>query len=102
MPVARNVWQPILIRLPSSAARRWIMRQASILFIGFSVSAPVRPAAERKRGFAAFADTSGLYISVDVGLQGVVRGHFMPLAAFFHAGGPTNPCPKLDFPPVIS
>ena len=32
------------------AARRWIMRQASIRFIGFSVSAPVRPAAERKRG----------------------------------------------------
>jgi hypothetical protein len=30
MPVARNVWQPILTRVPRSAARRWIMRQASV------------------------------------------------------------------------
>jgi hypothetical protein len=29
MPVARNVWQPILTRVPRSVARRWIMRQAS-------------------------------------------------------------------------
>ena len=31
-------------------ARRWIMRQASIRFIAFGVSSPVRPEAERKRG----------------------------------------------------
>jgi hypothetical protein len=46
--LARKVWQPMLAGVPRSAARRWIMRQAS--FIGLSVSVPVRPAAERKRG----------------------------------------------------
>jgi hypothetical protein len=46
----RKVWQPILTRVPRSAARRWIMRQASTWFIGLSVSVPVRPMAERKRG----------------------------------------------------
>ena len=50
MPVARKVWQPILARVPSPAARRWIMRQALIRFIGLSLSAPVRPTGERKRG----------------------------------------------------
>src|SRR6202035_3454888 len=46
MPVARNVWQPILTRVPRSAARRWIIRQASTRFIGFSVNVPVRPTYE--------------------------------------------------------
>jgi hypothetical protein len=82
MPVARNVWQPILTRVPRSAARRWIMRQASTRFIGFSVSVPDRPAAERKRGLCPRRDAGRLYISVEVGLQIMVRQHFMPLATF--------------------
>ena len=35
---AEGVWQPILARMPSSAARRWIMRQASTRFIAMVVS----------------------------------------------------------------
>jgi len=45
-----KVWQPILARVPSSAARRWTMRQASTRFMAVAVSVPVRPTAERKRG----------------------------------------------------
>jgi hypothetical protein len=37
------------------------MHHASIRFIGFAVSVPVRPAAERKRGFRAITDPSRLY-----------------------------------------
>ena len=82
MPVARKVWQPILTRVPSSAARRWIMRQASTRFIAFTVSVPVRPAAERKRGLAPVADASRLDIGVEIGFQIVMRRHLMALAAF--------------------
>ena len=39
--MARNVWQPIRPFMPSSAVRRWIIRQASTLFIADSVSVPV-------------------------------------------------------------
>jgi hypothetical protein len=42
MPVARKVWQPILARVPSLAAQRWITRPASTRFMAVAVSVPVR------------------------------------------------------------
>jgi hypothetical protein len=48
IPVARKVWQPILTFMPSSAARRRIMRQASTRCIAVAASVPVRRTAERQ------------------------------------------------------
>jgi hypothetical protein len=50
IPVARKVWQPTLTFMPSSAERRWIMRQASTRCMAVAANAPVRPIAERNRG----------------------------------------------------
>ena len=94
MPVARNVWQPILTCVARSSARRWIIRQASTRFIGFSVSVPVRPAAEWNRGaFAGIADAGGLYIGIEIGFQIVMCRHLVTLATFLMSDGPTSACP---------
>ena len=90
MPVARNVWQPILTRVSRSAARRWTMRQASTRFIALSVNVPVRPTAERKSGSCRRHVTNAgrLCIGAEIGFQIVMRRHFVAFAAFFVQADP--------------
>ena len=83
MPVARKVWQPILARVPRSAARRWIMRQASTRFIGFvGQRAGAAGGGAEEGGLAAVADAGRLDIGVEIGFEIVMRRHLMALAAF--------------------
>jgi hypothetical protein len=89
MPVARKVWQPILARVPSSAARRWIMRQASDAvhrFVGQRAGAT--DGRTEEGALAAVADADRLDIRVEIGLQIVVRRHLMPLAALLMQPNP--------------
>ena len=84
MPVARKVWQPILTRMPSSAARRWIMRHASTRFIGLLGQCAGAAGGGAEEGcLAGVANAGRLYIGVEIGLQIVMGRHFMTLAAFF-------------------
>ena len=63
MPVARKVWQPILARVPSSAARRWIMRQASNSVHGFcGERAGAADGGAEEGGLAALANAGSLDI----------------------------------------
>jgi len=48
IPVARKLWQPMRVLRSASEARHRIIWQASMRYLGLSVSTPVRPAAERK------------------------------------------------------
>ena len=84
IPVARNVWQQISASSPAarraggSCGRR--RRGASAV----SVSSPVRPRAERKRGvFFASPNLRRFEVGVEIGFEIVVRRHFVALAAFF-------------------
>src|SRR5580700_10655719 len=75
--------------MPSSAARRWIMRQASTRFMGLSVSIPVRPGGGAEEGsLAVIAYAGRLYIGVEIGFQVVMRRHLVAFAAFFVQADP--------------
>jgi NADH:flavin oxidoreductase / NADH oxidase family len=76
--------------VPRSAARRWVIRQASTRFVGFSVSIPVRPRSGRG-GPAAVEDAGGLHIGAERSFQGVMRRHLV-LLAVFSSTGPTSAC----------
>jgi hypothetical protein len=68
--------------MPSSAARRWIMRQASTRCIAVAASTPVRPIAERKRGVFSSPDASGTNVLIEEGFELMMGRHFVALAAF--------------------
>src|SRR5262245_29830673 len=83
MPVARKVWQVMRLLRPMAAARRWIMRQASIRCMALSVSVPLCHTAERKRALAAVTDTGHVEVGVEIGVERMMRRHLVALAAFF-------------------
>ena len=83
MPVARKVWQPILARVPSSAARRWIIRQGVDAVHGRGGErAGVADGGAEEGGPAAVTDTGRHDTRVEIGFQSVMRRHLMALAAF--------------------
>ena len=70
--------------MPSPAARRWTIRHASMRLMGFSVSALVRPAAERNRRILAPSPIlAASILSVAVLLQIMMRQYLVAFAAFF-------------------
>jgi hypothetical protein len=77
MPVARKVWQPILTFMPSSAARRRTMRQASTRCI--AVAGGARPSGT---GGVVAGDLGGAEVFIEEGFELVMRRHFAAFAAF--------------------
>ena len=72
MPVARNVWLPIGAKIPATAARRRIRRQASAWAIGCfgQHRRVVSRAGAKQPALAVLSDASG----IDVGAQHLGEG----------------------------
>src|SRR5580704_2985192 len=88
IPVARKVWQPILTFMPSSAERRWIIRQADPVHRrGRERAGAAHGRAEQGAPFVA-GDTGGTNVFIEEGFELVVRRHFVALAAFFVQSDP--------------
>lgn len=93
MPVARNVWQPMAVSMPASAARRRTMRHTSLRVTGRPESSPVLPIADRNSGpLRSSPMPAASDVGVKVCFQGVVAGHFVELAVFLIELEPTAFC----------
>ena len=94
MPVARNVRQPILTFMPSSPARRRIMRQASTRCMASPAELAGAAASGAEEGpLLLFTDAHGVDVRVEVALKRVVGRHLVALAAFLVEAEP----PALPF-----
>ena len=82
IPVARKVWQPILVVIPAALARRCTIAKASLRSKGRSDRILVLPFDARNSGpLGSPVDPGGLDIGVEVLLEGVVHRHLVMLAA---------------------
>ena len=73
------------------------MRHASIRFIGFAVSVPVRPAAERKRGLSGHHRSQPPLLRVEVVFQVVMCRHLVALGLYRRACGCSRSDPVRPF-----